>query len=54
MTDTVRCNFMGNGMESFELQLISVNSFFFGLNPVSPPIQDRLYTPNSKEPLGFG
>ena len=30
---------------------------FFGkgdLNPVSPPIQDRLNTPSSEEPLGFG
>ena len=27
---------------------------FFGLNPVSPPIQDRLHTPSSEEPLGFG
>ena len=29
-------------------------SSFFGLNPVSPPIQDRLHTPSSEEPLGFG
>ena len=29
-------------------------SFFFGLNPVSPPIRDRLHTPSSEEPLGFG
>ena len=32
----------------------SIRGSFFGLNPVSPPIQDRLHTPNSEERLGFG